>query len=31
MSPAGQRIMRAFVGSAAAFVFLATAAAYCFL
>jgi hypothetical protein len=31
MSPTGLRIARAFVGSAAAIVFLATAAAYCFL
>jgi hypothetical protein len=31
MSSAGLRIARAFVGSAAAIVFLALAAAYCFL
>lgn len=31
MSPTGLRIARAFVGSVAAIVFLATAAAYCFL
>lgn len=31
MSPTGQRIARAFVGSAAAIVFIVWTAAYCFL